>query len=241
MVKSNDSMYPSSINLEKNTSVLIGLTDKSLENPARLGLIGGLLWLVFMLFYIINDFLAEPIQSYPVFVVSDILNIVGSSLLFMFIRFLYYQGIHFGLKKLVFIIMAGFALRVLGKVLDAFNYFLIDLDVGGNALITGLFLFSDLFHLAGALAITALMLILFKKEHKKLYKIICFLGVICASFHACAYILLFLLDVGIIEWVYIQIIRLVSSFTSITLILYCSLLLKDSIKMQKKTDNTLNF
>jgi hypothetical protein len=171
MAKSNNSMGTGSINPANNTSVLTGLTEKSLENPARLGLIGGLLWLVLMLFYFVNDFFAVPIESYSVFVVSDIVNIVGAFFLFMFIRFLYNQGIHFGLKKLVFMILAGFVLRVLGKVLDAFKYFLIEIEVGGDALISGLFLFSDLFHLLGAIAITALMLILFKKEHKKSYKV----------------------------------------------------------------------
>ena len=241
MAKSNESMGPGSNNLTNNTSVLFGLTDKSLAKPARFGLIGGLLWLVIMLFHTVNFSLAEPLESYPVFVVSDILNIVGAFLLFLFIRFLYNQGIHFGGKKLVFVILTGFALRVLGKIVDAFNYSLMDFNMGSESLITGLFLVSDLLHLAGAIAIAALMWILFKKEHKKGYKTICFLSVMFAIFHACGYIFLFLLDLGIIELVYIQITRSVSIITSFILILYFSLLLKDSKNLQRKTDNTLNF
>ncbi|WP_209125176.1 hypothetical protein [Alkalihalobacillus sp. BA299] len=240
MGKSNDSMDPGKISFANNISILTSFKDKSLENYARLGLIGGLLWFVLMLFYIVNDSWAEPIESYPVFIVSDILNVLGALFLFMFIRFLYNQGIHFGLKKIIFMILIGFALRVLGKILDAFNYSLIAFEVGGDALITGIFLFSDLFHLLGAIAIAAFMLILFKKEQKKTYKVICLLSVIFASLHACAYIFLFLLDTGIIEWVYIQIVRLVSLFTSVTLILYFLLFLKDSIKTQKIVEKNLN-
>ena len=240
MAKSNDLMSPGSINLEKKGSILTGLTNKSLKNPARLGLIGSLVWLALMLFYFVNDLLAEPLASYSVFVVSDILNIIGAFLLFMFIRFLYKQGIHFGLKKLIFMILAGFALRVLGKILDAVNYALIDLEAGSDALITGIFLVSDLFHFLGALAIAALMWILFKKEQKKSYKVICFLSVIFALLCACVHIYLFLLDAGIIELIYFQLTRLVSLFTSIILLLYFSVLLKDSRKMQRKEGNTLD-
>ncbi|PKG25275.1 hypothetical protein [Niallia nealsonii] len=240
MAKSNDVMGSGSINLAKNVSVLTSITDKSLKNPARLGLIGGLLWLVVMLFYFVNDSLTKPFESYSVFVVSDILNIVGAFLLFLFIRFLYKQGIHFGLKKLMLLILAGFTLRLLGKMLDAFNYALIDLQVGSDALIAGIFLLSDLFHLLGAIAIAVLMLIFLKKEQKSSYKVICFLNVFFASLYACVYIFLFLLDAGIIESLYIQLTRLVSLFTSITLILYFSVLLKDSRKMQRKEENTLD-
>jgi len=234
MVKNSGSSGDDSLTADPGNSVLASLTNISLQHPAKLGLIGSVIWSVLMLFYIVNDLLVEPINLYPILVVTDILNIVGAILLFMFIRFLYNQGVHFGSRKLIFMIMVGFGLRVIGNLFDTINYFLIEYGVADVALLSLLFIFSDLFHLLGALAIAAIMLLLFRKEHKRIYKVTCFLSIISALLYGIVHIYLFLLDAGIINGVYIQIIRLVSLLTSITLILYFSLLLKDSIKGQRE-------
>ncbi|MBB6443981.1 hypothetical protein [Bacillus benzoevorans] len=223
-----------------NTSILTNLTDKPLANPAMLGLSGSIIWFLLMLFFIVNDLLINRVEAYSIFVTADILNITQALFLFLFILFLYKQGIYFHHKKLFFMIMVGFVLRLAGKIVDGFTYFLIDFEAAGETLITGLFIISDLLHFLGAIAIASFMLILFKKEHKTSYKVIGILGFIFGLLYGGTYIFLFLLDAGIIDIVYIQITRSISLISSLVLILYFINLLKDSVKTQKTAGSSLN-
>ncbi len=225
-----------------NTSILTILTDKSLAKPAMLGLIGSSIWFLLMLFFILNDLLINPVKAYPVFVTADILNILQALFLFLFILFLYKQGINFLHKKLFFLIMVGFVLRLAGKILDGFTYLLIEFEIERYKLITSLFIISDLLHFFGAIAIASIMFIVFMKENKKSYRMIGFSGFIFGMLYAGSYIFLVLLDAGFIEFeaFYIQITRSISLFTTFILMLYFAHLLKDNSKIQKRNANTLN-
>ncbi len=235
--KSDSNSPESSISYMNTTSILNLLPKEAIKHPARLGLFGSILWLLLIAFYIVNDLAAKPIESYIILGLSDIINIISTLFLLMFVHFLYKQKVHFNLNKLFLIIYIGFVCRLIGKTLEGFNYLLMNFDLIKTNYIDILFLVPDSLNFLGISAYAVLMLILSMKEKQKFYKAICLISFIIGLIYSIDYFTYILLDLTFIKVVYINITRFISILSSITFIIYFSKLLLDSAKQQKSTSS----
>lgn len=231
--KSDTNSSDTSISFSKSTSVLNQLTGESIKNPARLGLIGSILWLLLILFYMGNDLLAKPLESYLVFAISDMINLITALFLLMFVHFLYKQKVHFNLNKLFLMVYIGFVFRLIGKTIEGFYYVLINFELIKPITNGILFLVPDSLNFLGIFAYAILMLIFSMKEKNTFYKTICFISFIIGLLYSIDYFTYILFDLKIINIIYIQVTRLLSVLSSLTFIVYFTKLLLDSAKRHK--------